>query len=467
MSSEVKPNGEMGLRRVMGLPAAIATVVGLVVCNTGIVSAGQGFGMAGPGFIIAMLAAVILNVFIAFSFAELSSMFPKAGGISSYTMPAMGPFIAILSVISGYVVVCIFAGTAEITVPGLVINEFVPGIPAKLVSTILLLLMVCINIRGIEFYSLSQIFAAVVKIGSIFLVGVIGLCMIGFIEPVVEPIKDYNPMGIGVLGLTAIAFWMFIGVEFVCPLAEELRDPEKQIPFSMLSSLGVILVIFTVFGLTSINFVPMADLAASSAPHVQVATAVLGKAGQVWMAILAIFMSFGTANTLIASIPRMLYGMAQEGQIPGIFGVLHKKYQTPWVSISFIGLCLLIPLWIGVATVEAIVVYILAAAFSWFITYIISHLDVIILRAKYPGMKRSFKTPFYPLPQVLGIAGMLYMMFNIFPDPEMRSQIYVYAIGFLVVEMIICALLVKIKMKKRLFEVEAIGGQGEGRGTSA
>ena len=453
---------EVKLKRVLGLPTAIATVVGLIICNTALVSAGQGFGIAGLGFIIPMSLALLLNLFVAFSFGELSSIMPRAGGIGQYTMPAMGPLASLFAVISGYVIVSIFAGSAEISIPGLIINEiFLPNIPVGFISLIMLFVILACNLRGIEFFAILQMTSAIVKIGSVVGLGLIGLLLAQTnsglpLQPLLESASGMNPLGWGVISLTALAFWMFVGVEFVCPLAEEIKNPERNIPIAMLVSLLILFITNVLFGLAALKHVPMSQLASSAAPHVDVATALLGRAGQYIIAIVAIFASLGTVNSLIASISRMLYGMAKEGQLPKIFGVLHPKYQTPTFAILFMGACFFLPIFTGVATIEAIVILILSAAFSWFVAYIIGHLDVIILRMKYPNATRPIKSPLYPLPQLLGIAGMIYLMFNIFPDPEVKRQIYIFALGFLAIGLIGCTLLVKFVMKKNLFEVTSM-----------
>lgn len=83
-------------------------------------------------------------------------------------------------------------------------------------------------------------------------------------------------------------------------------------------------------------------------------------------------------------------------------------------------------------------------------------IDVINLRFKYPNVKRSFKSPLGITFQLTGIAGMFYMLFNIFPDPVVKAQIYQYALIFLLITLVYSVLWVKIKMKKKLFETTAI-----------
>src|SRR5660397_268268 len=83
------------LKRVIGLPAGIASAVGLVVASSTLVIQGQGFGIGGAGFLIAMVIAMLINLFVMFSFAELSGIVPRAGSVNHYTQAALGPFMAL------------------------------------------------------------------------------------------------------------------------------------------------------------------------------------------------------------------------------------------------------------------------------------------------------------------------------------------------------------------------------------
>ncbi|WP_257347373.1 APC family permease [Pseudalkalibacillus decolorationis] len=440
------------LKRTVGLWPAIATVVGIVVASSAMVSLGQGFGIAGPGFIIAMVVAMVLNLFVAFSFAELSSIIPRAGGINHYTLPTMGPFIGMVSVISGYVLVNMFAGSAEAHIAGTVIHDiFAPSVPPLFISISLIVILCLINIRGIEFYSWAQMILTGVMILSLVVIGIIGLTGTGSGEPIKTSL-EFNSMGWGVLGLSALAFWLFVGIEFVCPMAEEIKKPKLYIPLSMIMGLLIILVADFIFGNAAIQYVSLDILAGSGAPHVEASTAILGRTGQIWIGIVTVFATGSTINTLICAIPRMLYSMAKRGQMPKIFGKLNK-WGSPWVGIVFMSSLFLIFLIVGVTGSSSITTFILAGAFCWMITYIIAHLNVIIMRFKYPNVKRTFKSPFGITFQIIGIIGIVYMMLNIFPDPVVKAQIYQYAFVFLVITITYSAFWVKFAMKQKLFKI--------------
>jgi len=442
----------VGLQRTLGLWSAVATAVGIVIASSTLVMLGQGMGIAGQGFIYAMVAALILNLIVAFSFAELSGIIPCAGGINHYTLPTMGPFVGMIAALSGYVLVSVFAGSAEAAIAGLIFSEaFAPWMNPTLFSLIVVALLVLINIKGIKLFGQVQIILTAAMIGSLMVLGVIGLTGMGSGTPVATSL-EFNPLGLGVFGLTALAFWLFVGVEFVCPLAEEIKKPKIYVPLAMIIALSIIFIVKVLYGFASIRYVPMEILADSYSPHVDTAGAMLGRSGQVWIAIVSILATVSTVNTLLAAIPRMLYGMAKNKQLPSIFADL-SRWGTPYAAIIFKGIVFCAFLLSGIASIDAIVVLILAGAFCWFITYIVAHLNVIILRYKHPETNRSFKSPFGIVPQIIGIVGMLYMMMEIYPDPVMKAEIYRTAFIFLAAIIAFSFYWIKYVMKKDLFEL--------------
>ncbi len=390
------------LKRVMGLPAGIASAVGLVVASTTLVLQGQGFGMAGPGFLIAMVVAMLVNLFAMFSFAELSGIMPRAGSINHYTQAALGPFMAIVAVVASYFIPVIFAGSVEASIPG-----------------------------------------------------IIGLLGLGGGTPVESSLGSFNPLGWSVFSLVALGFWLFVGAEFVTTLAEEIKKPKVCIPLSMFLGLLIIFVAGGLYGLASLKYVTAKELASSRTPHVDLATALLGRIGQVWMSLASILASATTMNTVLCALPRMLYGMAKKGQLPSFLGKLNR-FQVPSVATYLVALAILTPLVIGVATASTFVIYILASTFTWVIGYIIAHVDLIVLRIKRPEIRGGFRTPLFPVPQLLSLAGLVWILFDISPDPALTRSIYTIAVVFLGISVVYAALWVLLKEKKGLFQTTPV-----------
>lgn len=435
----------------IGFWTAVATAVGIVVSSSVMVSLGEGFGLGGKGFIIAMAAALFLNVCVAFSFAELAGMIPRAGGLNRYTAPAMGSVMSMIAVISGYVLVTLFAGSAEAGIAGLVVADvFGLGLDPLLISLAFVVALVCLNLFGVKVYGGVQIVLASTLIGSIVVLGIIGLTGLGAGEPV-DTEFPINPMGVGVLSLTALAFWLFIGVEFVTPLAEELKKPRLYIPLSMILGLVIIFVADVIFGLGALNYLLPDDLAGTANPHLVAADALAGPTGVLWMGIVTFLATASTLNTLLTAIPRMLAAQAEEGEMPKILA-RRNRYGTPWIAGCILGVMFVLFLLTGFSDAEAIITFILASVLCWVLAYVIAHLNVIVLRIRYPQAKRTFRSPFGFTIQIVGIIGLLFVMFNISSDPDEARAIYTTVLILLAITVVYAVVWVKFVMKKGIFE---------------
>ncbi|AGL02294.1 amino acid transporter [Desulfoscipio gibsoniae DSM 7213] len=442
----------MEQQKKLGFLSAFSVAVGLVVASSTLVTLGQGMGMAGGGFIIAMVAAWFLQYFSAQSFAELTTSLPKSGSLNVYARMAMGPALGIISILAGYVYMSFLTVPAELSVAGAVFNGvFAPEFSPALFAFVLLAIFTIANLLGVDVFAKLQIFLTITMIVSISILGIIGLTNAGLPVPAV-PDMPFNPMGLSVLGLTALAIWLYIGIEFVCPLVEEIDRPEKNIPLAMTLGLLVIIVVNILYGFASIKYVAANALAASDTPHVIVAQAILGRGGEIWIGLVSILATASSVNTFIAVIPRMLYSMAKDGEAPKIFTMIHPRFRTPWVGILIVFAIYSMLLLLGIAGIEQIMILILSAATCWLLAYVLTHIVVIVLRYKYPTLKRPYKTPLYPLPQILGSAGMIYAIWAIWPDVVTKMEIYKYAGVALLVCVIYTVVWVKFVMKKNLFE---------------
>lgn len=447
------------LKRTLGFWSCLSISMGLVVASSTLVTLGQGVGIAGLGFVIAMLIAWLLQHFSAQSFGELACMMPHAGGIRSYTRVALGALPAMVATIAGYVIPNFFAAPAELAVAGAVVSStFMPSVPPVVIGGVLFAGLVVLNILGVDIFGKAQILFTTVMMIAIGGLGILGLAEVGNAPVAGISELPFNPMGWGVVSLTALAIWLYIGIEFVTPMAQEVRNPEKHIPRAMTMGLLIIFGINLLYGLASVKYVAGDILAGSMSPHADVAAALLGRPGLVIITIVSLFATASTVNTVIAVVPRMLYGMAANKEVPRFFGRLHPRFRTPWIGILVFSGVIGAFFFGGIANAQNITVYLLAAVSSWLLAYIIAHVDVIVLRLRYPNLKRSYKTPLFPIPQILGSAGMIFAFIQIFPVPEIRRQIFLWSGTFLAAAIVYSIIWIKVVMKEPLFKPTPIDG---------
>ncbi|NIB38287.1 APC family permease [Pseudomaricurvus alkylphenolicus] len=417
-------NSNIPAARVLGLKSLIAVGVGLVVSQGIMALMLQGVGIAGIGFLLPMTLAFVIALANAASFSELALMFPKARGFSEYTEVALGHFPAMMGAYSGYVVVAMFAIPTELMLVDLLVGALYPGVfPPLVLGSGVLVLFTVLNIIGVDVFAKAQSVLAFTMILSLSVLGLSALAG----EPSADAtfanlFTQWNPSNVDLFALVTMAIWGFVGAEFVCPLTQECKSPERNIPRAMFLSTAIIFTVFIIYCLGALHYVPAEKLAGGPLPHVDYAKAVFGDSGLVFITIAGLTAVCSTVNTTLASVPRMLQGMARDRQALPQFMVLHPKSGTPWVAIVFMALLVGIPM--ALMSAEDISTMLISASLCWLLAYLIAHCSVLVLRKRLPEKSRPFKTPFYPMPQLIGIGGITYALLHAAPSPELVGQIY-------------------------------------------
>ena len=282
--------GPHGFSRTLGFGSLLGVAVGLVVSQGVMVIMLQGVGFAGGHFFVAIAIGYILAITYVLSFSELCLMFKRAGTLSTYTEVALGHFPAIVAVFCGYIVVAMFALSAELVIIDLLLGSLFPGaIPPLIVAFGTLVFLTLMNIRGVDIFVKIQSVLAVTMSAALLIMGGTAILGLGAPRPLeLSLMNDVDPIGWGVLTLIALAIWGFVGAEFVCPLVEETKEPEKNIPRAMLIGVTIIMVIYVVYCLGALYYVPRQTLLDSALPHVEYVKAVFGETGLIFLTIAAV-----------------------------------------------------------------------------------------------------------------------------------------------------------------------------------
>jgi amino acid transporter len=410
----------------LGLGSAVAVCVGLIVATSCLLSLGMGIGLSGKAFILPLFVVVILNAFIALSFAELHRLMPNVdGGVGQYSLVGMGPLASLISNVSAYVITMVLASSVEAAMCGMVLHEFIPAIPAPVIGITVLVVLTVINFFGVDIFSKVQNTAVFLLVGSLIAMGIISFFKLGtgtVITPEMQTAPSVSGIG-GVMSLAAIAFWLFIGVEFIIPVAKDLKNARRDVLLSMIIALVLLFVVQAVLGCGMTNYVTLADLSGSAMPHMVFAEALLGSAGKIWMGIITLLAGISTLNTVLASSARIVLGMAEEGMMPKFFKI-ENKAKAPVFGLLLIAGADFLLIVTGFVNSGGLTNAILAASCFWLLSYIMTHTNVLILRKRYPNADRNKKLTLWGIPQIIGIFGNIYMIWNISADMKSRMAIY-------------------------------------------
>lgn len=452
---------------VIGFPTALATAVGLIIASSVLLTATQGFGVGGGVFAMAIGISFVLMLFQVMVFSEAGTAMPLAGSVYDYINAGMGRFVAATGTIVAYLLVHLFAGTAETASIGLFAQvnfPFLESMPVEQTWTIgvaLLLIFGVVNLLGIEVYGAFEVVLTAVMWSTVTLFGLIGILKASTLQ--LDGFFGTSLIGndlSAVLSMVGLAMFLFVGVEYVTPLAAELRDADRNLPRAMFIGLIAVAFAMFVYGAGITRQVPNEILDPETGlalfdtplPIPAFGEAILGDFGRWWLAIAVLFAGAATLNTLLAGIPRILYGMAKDGTFPKAFAYLHPRYRTPVVGIV---LAILLP---GIYTIiiqgdiDSIFVLILAGVCAWLVAYVLVNISVMILRTTRPDLHRPYRMPLYPLPPILATVGMLVTLWFIAPPGLTRGAIYSRFFVMLAVSAVIAFVQIALVSKLPLFD---------------
>jgi amino acid transporter len=425
-------------RRAVGLPTAISTVFGLIVATTVLVSVGQGFA-ASWIFLIALGIAMVAMYMQALSFSEFATMIPKAGSMNEYVRAGLGAFAGSLTALMGYIAIVVFPTAAESLFPAIILTDFfeIAGDP-KLWVTIIVLGVAALNVFGVRPFAAVEIALTFVVAIALLVFGIIGIFGLGSGDTVsgALPSADFEW---GTLGaLLGLAVFTFVGLEYACPLAEELDNPRRELPLGMFLGLGLIAVPVVLYGIGATRYLPADQLGdPTQLTHMNIAIAMLGDFGKWFMGIVSIAATVATLNAVLAGVPRLLYGMSYTQQAPRAFGYLLPSTRAPVVGIAVMAAIPILMNLFDAATGETFIELILAGVLGWATAYILIHISLIVLRLREPNAARPFRSPLFPIPQLLGIALLIWAAIEIFPDPDMEANIYRNYLIFLGISVVV------------------------------
>lgn len=437
----------------LGLASAVATGVGLIIATSCLLSIGQGAAALGDTFIITMVVACLFNILTALSICELNALMPNlSGGMAQYTLASFGPFVSIVVNVGGYLTCQTIMGSSEVAMFGNTMSSVFDNIPISgtVYSILLIAILTVLNLFGVDMFAKIQNIVAYGLIGSLTVMGIMGTFKLGTGNVVDQPaVLSSAPSDM--FSLLGLAFFLFIGAEFVVPISTQVKNARRNVPLGMVISLLAILLmqIFMTIGFS--HYTPWEELGSSTVPHILYGTLLCGKVGTVWMTVVSLLAVISTVNTAMFSISQICCGMAKIDLLPEIFMKKNKK-GTPYVGLLFVAAAMIIINATGLSTSDQLTFLILTGCTFWIFSYIILHLDVMVMRKRMPKAPRTFKLPLGPVIPIIGVIGNAFMIINIDPDPAVKAKIYAIFVIVFALLSVYAVIWTKVKIKRPLFK---------------
>lgn len=402
------------LRRAAGLPTVVATSAGLALATVSLTANVQiGLGLPGVSGWMAVAAAGLISVLASWCFAELVGMFPTAAGIKLFIEKAFGEKAALICA-TLYVGITVLIVGSESYILASVMHYAFPGVPQGAFVFGFLAIMALINLRGIKLSGLAQDLTTYVMI---LLIG--GLSAWAILRPGAPPLTGAFAFGSGFSTAQAVALgvFLYLGFEWVTPLAEEVTD-FRLIPRGMVWSLAILTVVYALLHVGMLSQVDRSALAASPIPHVLFGEAAFGRIGLVAMAAVSALASVTSFNAGLLTASRFLYAMARDNAAPRVLARLHPDWATPWTAILALwALCTALAAFVMWSGTYKLFIF-LGAAIECMI-FVAMAASVLKLRRTMPGAVREFRVPGGTLvPWAVAIIYGVLMVLCFVPDPN-------------------------------------------------
>ena len=441
------------LRRALGPLNLTALGIGSVI-GTGIfVFTGTAASQnAGPALVLSMIVAAVACALAGLCYAELASMIPVAGSAYTYAYASAGELVAWIigwdlileyalsaSTIavgwSGYCVSFLHdlgvalppaltaaRGVMAIAVDGTLVQG-VFNVPAS----VIVLLVTGLLIIGIKQSANANTALVVLKVAVLIAFVTLGAAYVRreHLTPFVPPnTGEFGHFGwSGVMRGAAVMFFAYVGFDAVSTAAQEAKRPQRDMPIGILLSLAICTVIYIAVALVLIGIVPYQKLNVADPLAVGI-----DATGLTWFSpVVKVSALFGLFSTMLVQLlgqTRIFYSMSRDGLLPDLFGAVHPRFRTPWLSTMLTG---------GAVTVAAGVLPIgvlgQLVSIGSLLAFVLVCIGVVVLRRTAPDTVRPFRCPGVPWVPALGALACVAQMVSL-PLKTWGRLVVWMALGF-------------------------------------
>lgn len=388
------------LERDLGLPSVVAISIGAMVGSGIFILPALAMKMAGPAVVLAYLLAGILVLPAAISKAEMATAMPEAGGTYVYIERGMGPLLGSIAGIGTWFSLS-FKGALAL-VGGAPYIALLLDLSPQLLALGIAILLIGVNLVGVKQTGRVQVL-------------LVGLMLAVLVWFVTGSLGDIDPVrfggffddGIGgLLAATGFVYVSYAGVTKVASVAEEIENPDRNIPLGMLGSLGLTTLLYVLVVAIIVGAAPSAELAGSVTPVADVAGATLVQWGLLVVVVAAILALVSTANAGLLSASRYPFAMSRDQLAPRALQYVSDRFDTPTRAITLTGAVML--LMIAFVPIDDIAK--LGSAFK-ILVFILVNLALVAFReGDLDDYDPAFRDPLYPWTQAFGVVGGLVLL---------------------------------------------------------
>lgn len=419
---------ESGFKREIGLFSGVSIIMGIMI-GSGVFYIGSYVLLRTnmtPGLaLLSWVIGGIVSLLGGICYAELGASDSRAGGSIVYLSNAYSPIVGFLSGFTSWLI----GGPGSIAALAIALPSALTAVipmgewTVKFVAVALILGLTAVNYFGVKSGSRVQNLSMIAKLVPIGIIIVLGL-LFGKESPNLSLVPTTGNTSltsiIGMISFAVVAsLWAYEGWANLNTVAEEMKNPKKNLPLAIIISIVSITIIYTLFNYAIYKVLPFSTIQAhlsNNEPYLGsiVAESLIGRAGTILVIAGMVVSMFGSLNGCILAFPRMYYAMAKEGHFFNSFKELHPKYKVPHVSLLVQAiLSIILVLSRNLDQLTSLVI------FTSMLFSTLGILAVIIYRKKFPNLERPYKVIAYPFTVILTALIFIALLANtLFEDPQ-------------------------------------------------
>jgi len=403
------------LKKELSLADVFCIASGAMISSGLFILPGIAFAKTGPALFLSYLIAGLLAIPAMLSNAELTTAMPKTGGDYFFITRSMGYALGTILGAASWFSLSLKSAFALIGMSAYV--ALICNVPIVTIGVFLCLFFMVLNIIGIKEASIFQRFLVFGLFGVLLF-----YIFYGFPSIHIKHYVPFMPFGPGSIFATAgFVFISYGGLTKIASIAEEVKNPGRNIPLGMILSIIVVSIFYALVVFITTGLLEPSVLKVSLTPVSDGAAVFAGNGGAIIMAVAAILAFVSTANAGIMSASRYPIAMSRDKILPSFFQGINSRFNSPHYSILFTGMFMILA--IVFLRLELLVK---VASTFLIMLFLFSNLAVIIMReSKIQNYQPKFKSPLYPWIQIIGIITGLFLIFKMGRDTYSIAGIFI------------------------------------------
>ncbi len=389
------------LERRLSLVSVVAISIGGMLGSGIFVLPGLAAAKTGPSIWLAYLIAGLCVLPAALSKSELATAMPTSGGTYVYIERTFGPLFGTIAGFGLWLSLLLKSAFALMGFGAYL--YIIAQIDLKTTALSFLVVIMILNVIGVK--KVGQVQVAVVTVSLIGLVMVLLFGLPKVDSANLEP--AFTQGGYGLFAASAFVFISYAGVTKVAAVAEEIKNPGRNLPLAMMTALVVVTILYSLITFTLVGNIPLSELSSDIRPIYTLSKLLGGKVAGYIAAAIGVVTLTSMANSGVLAGSRFPFAMSRDRLLPSFLSRVHEKYTTPVTTIVLT--CALMGVAIVFLDVERIAK--LASAFMVMMFIAVNSCVIVLRETSVQWYKPTYRSPLYPFIQIFGIASGLVLLF--------------------------------------------------------